>query len=164
MSSQPAYEERVSSPRTIALFVLLSLLFLAGFVWRYLRVRPDGWNALLLGISALFLFYSFNYQTLVIRIADKALNLRFGLFRWAIPLTNIEDCLLDETSLWRIGGAGIHFTFLGGRYRAMFNFLEHPRLVVSLKRRHGPVRDVAFSTRNPIEVKRLLDGSLEAGH
>jgi hypothetical protein len=73
-----------------------------------------------------------------------------------MPLHNIEVCFPDTTSLWRIGGAGIHFTPLHGRYRAMFNFLAHPRLVVALKVKQGWVRDVAFSTRHPDEVLRLI--------
>lgn len=41
----------------------------------------------------------------------------------------------------------------------MFNFLEHPRRVVMLKARRGPVRDIAFDTRQPEEVMLLLEQS-----
>ena len=102
------------------------------------------------------MFYSLNYRVLTIRLTAETLQLKFGLFVWVIPLSNIEACYPDETSLWRIGGAGIHFTPLRGRYRAIFNFLEHPRLVIALKVRRGPVRDIAFSTRQPDDVRRLI--------
>jgi len=89
---------------------------------------------------------------------EDELSLKFGLFTWQIPLDNIETCFIDETSLWRIGGAGIHFSPMGGRYRAMFNFLEHPRVVVCLKEKKGPVRDIAFSTTHPDKVMGRLKG------
>jgi hypothetical protein len=38
----------------------------------------------------------------------------------------------------------------------MFNFLEHPRVLIALKVKKGLVRDIAFSTRQPGEVMRLI--------
>jgi hypothetical protein len=38
----------------------------------------------------------------------------------------------------------------------MFNFLEHPRVVIALKQKKGPVRDIAFSTRHLEEVMQLI--------
>jgi hypothetical protein len=76
-------------------------------------------------------------------------------------LHNVEGCRLDDLPvLMRYGGAGIHFMFIRRRYRASFNFLEHPRVVISLKRRAGPVRDVSFSTRRPDEVIRLVEAAV----
>jgi len=150
------YQERLSSPRTEALFVLLTLAPLAAAAGRVRAARLDGWSIAILLAAAFFLFYSLNYRTLVIRIGPESLSLRFGLFEWIIPLRNIETCSPDTLTLWRIGGAGIHFTPVAGRYRAMFNFLEHPRLVLALRLRKGPVRDIAFSTRRPAEVLATL--------
>ncbi len=76
------------------------------------------------------------------------------------PLNSVEEVRADRTSLWRIGGAGIHFSAIGGRYRAMLNFLEHPRIVVALKEKRGLVRDVAFSTKRPTEVIRVIETAL----
>ena len=74
-----------------------------------------------------------------------------------MPLANIEECRLDELpAVMRYGGAGIHFMSIGGRYRASFNFLEHPRIVIALKRQAGPVRDISFSTRRPDDVLRFI--------
>lgn len=56
----------------------------------------------------------------------------------------------------RMGGAGIHFMFVHKRYRASFNFLEHPRVVIAFKRKAGPVQDISFSTRQPTDVVRLI--------
>jgi len=54
------------------------------------------------------------------------------------------------------GGAGIHFMFINKRYRASFNFLEYPRIVVALKKKSGPVCDLSFTTRHPEKVLQLL--------
>ena len=56
------------------------------------------------------------------------------------------------------------FTSLDGRYRAMFNFLEYPRLVVTQKEKQGPVLEVAFSTQHPDELMQLVLGSAAARH
>jgi len=46
--------------------------------------------------------------------------------------------------------------FVDGRYRASFNFLDHPRVVVALKHPAGLVRDISFSTRRPEEIIRSV--------
>jgi hypothetical protein len=163
MSAQREYVERLSSRRTEALFVGLALLFGVLFAMRADGRGLDGWSIVFLCAFAFFLFYSVNYRTLDIRLTATALHLKFGLFTWVIPWSNIEACRLDETSLWRIGGAGIHFTPLRGRYRAMFNFLEYPRVVIALKVSKGPVRDIAFSTRRPEEVMGWIRGGAAGG-
>jgi Ca2+/Na+ antiporter len=156
MNSDRTYLERVSSNRTEALFVVLAFLFFLLFAWRAKDSVFDTWSIVFFCLFAFFLFYSLNYRTLIIRLNEDHLQLKFGIFTWVIPLHNIESCFPDTNSLWRIGGAGIHFTSLGGRYRAMFNFLEHPRVVIALKVKKGLVRDIAFSTRQPDEVMRLI--------
>jgi hypothetical protein len=104
-----------------------------------------------------------NYRTLIIHLTPQALQLRFGLFTWVVPLSTIADCRLDDLPpLLRLGGAGIHFMVVRGRYRASFNFLEYPRVVIALKRRKGPVRDISFSTQQPDEVLRYLREAISA--
>jgi len=66
-------------------------------------------SILFFSLFAFFLFYELNYRTLIIRLNKYALQLKFGIFTWIIPLHNIETCFLDTTSLWRIGGEGIHY-------------------------------------------------------
>src|SRR3990172_10902183 len=146
MSSRLVYSERVSSRRTEALFLALTILFLVLFGCRQKARTLDAWGILLLCAFAFFLFYTINYRVLTIGVTEQDLQLKFGLFHWTVPLDNVAACVPDRTSLWRIGGAGIHFSFFAGRYRAMFNFLEHPRLVIGLAEKRGPVQELAFST------------------
>jgi hypothetical protein len=150
------YNEKVSSRKTEALFLVLTLLFLVLAIWRMNAVGLDILAAVFFVLCVFFLFYSLNYRTLIIQLTPEILKLRFGLFTWTIATDNIERCFLDDVSLRRIGGAGIHFSPIHGRYRAMFNFLEHPRIVIMLKNKKGPVRDVAFSTQRPDEVLRFI--------
>lgn len=157
MSGKIIYEEDISSARTEALFVALACVFLVLLYWRMAVAGLGVVAGILLFLALLFIFYAFNYRVLTIRISADHLYLRFGVFRWKIPLDNIDGACIDGTSLWRISGAGIHFSSIGGRYRAMFNFLEHPRVVVALKQKKGLVRDVAFSTARPREVIQIIE-------
>jgi len=156
MNTDPIYEEKITSRRTVALFVTLTLLFMALLAWRATNSGLGVLTIVFFCLFSFFLFYSLNYRTLIIRLTSESLVLRFGIFTWRIPTVTIEHCYLDDTPMWRIGGAGIHFTMIRRRYRAMLNFLEYPRVVVALKKRRGPVWDIAFSTRRPEEVMRLI--------
>ena len=157
MSSDLLYEEKLSSGRTRTLFVILTALCLVLYGWR----RSAGDTGALTGVigffSAMFLFYVLNYHTLVVRLTPASLALTFGLFTWRVPLDNVQDVALDDLPAFkRNGGAGIHFMTIRGRYRASFNFLEYPRVVIALKKPAGPVLDISFSTRRPDEVIRVI--------
>lgn len=151
------YDERVSSNRTEVLFLALTILFCLLLIWHVNAGSLDILAAAFFCLFGLFLFYSVNYRTLIIRLTPESLKLTFGIFTWTVPLDNIEECRLDDIPvLMRMGGAGIHFMSMGKRYRASFNFLEHPRVVIALKKKRGLVRDVSFSTRRPDDILRLI--------
>ena len=151
------YNEKLSSTKTGALFILLALVFLALFAWRWLSSRWDGWAITFLCIFAFFLFYAINYRTLKIYITSESLLLTFGIFTWTIAISNIKNCYIDEDTIWRFGGAGIHFMWIKGKYRAFFNFLEYPRVVVTLKEKKGLVQEIAFTTKQPEQVQEFIN-------
>jgi len=157
------YTERISSNKTEALFLILTLIFIFLLICRVNSVSLD-WVALLFGCGALiFLFYSVNYRILLIRLTPESLKLTFGIFTWMVPVDNIQECSLDELPIiMRYGGAGIQFMTIRKRYRASFNFLEYPRVVIALKKKVGPVKDISFSTRRPEEIMKYIRGSMEA--
>jgi len=159
MSSSYSYHERISSPATSALFLMLTLLFSLLFAWRVSIASFDTLAVILFCFAIVFLFYTINYRILSIQITPQTLKLRFGVFTWTERLDNIESCAIDHL-LWLLqyGGAGIHFMTVRERYRASFNFLEYPRVVIALKRKRGLVRDLSFSTRQPENVIQYLRG------
>ena len=160
MTDNLIYEERVSSSRTEALFTSLTILFLMLLIWQISTASPNILSALFLLLFIVFFFYSVNYRTLIIRLTAESLKLKFGIFTWTIPLDNIGECRHDDLPiLMRYGGAGIHFMLIRKRYRASFNFLEHPRVVIALKRKVWIVRDISFSTRRPDDVIQLLQNA-----
>jgi hypothetical protein len=163
MSDDLRYEERLSSRRTTALFAALTLLCLALWAWRRGAGDRGTVTGLLGCFGFMFLFYVLNYRTLTIRLDPGALRLQFGLFSWVAPWENVASAELDEipASMY-YGGAGIHFMTISGRYRASFNLLEYPRVVVAFKRKLGPVRDLSFSTRRPDEVLRVIRQAAES--
>ena len=164
MSDDLIYEERISSLRTEAVFVALSVLCLAFLAWRFMISGYSATAALFLFLSTLFVFCALNYRVLTIRISTAGLKLKFGLFGWTVPWRSIAEAYPDEVSLWRIGGAGIHFSIIRGRYRVMLNFLEYPRIVIQLKEKRGLVRDVAFSTKRPTEILRIFEQNIPRQH
>jgi hypothetical protein len=161
MTEDYIYEEKLSSNRTTLLFIILALSFLLLFLWR-MMAAGFGWLAIVFFLLfCFFTFYIFNYRTLIIHLTPEFLRLSFGIFKWTVPLDTIEEPCLDDISLWRIGGAGIHFTSIRKRYRVFFNFLEYPRVVVNLKQKRGPVWDIVFSTRYPERVMDLIREAAE---
>ena len=156
------YLETLTSRRTFDLFAVLTFISMMFLFWRWSRHQLDGWTIAYLVIFLFFLFSTFNYQTLNINLTQEVLTLKFGLFRWTVPVENIAACQIDVLPLFmRYGGAGVHFMLIDGRYRASFNFLEYPRIVVSFKRMVGPVKDLSFSTQNPEEIIRLIHSAIE---
>jgi len=157
------YTEKLQSNLTTGLFVFLAALFIALFGW---RVTTVGWKftpGLFLSLALFFLFYVFNYRTLRIQISEETLSLRFGLVRWRTELKNIQDCISDDPPLWiKYGGAGVHFAMVMGIYRAFFNFLEGPRLLVTFKEKQGLAQALSFSSYQPERILELLRGRITA--
>lgn len=163
MSQQQAYKERLTSNWTEALFIGLTLTFAALAWWQISGGGPDFFIGLFSFLTIFFLFYTLNYRTLLVSIDQQGLRLKFGVFSYTIPFDNIESFSLDQIPwLVKYGGAGIHFMSVRGRYRASFNFLEYPRVVIGLRKKSGLVRDVSFSTRRPDEILGLLQQMLVA--
>lgn len=161
MDDEILYEERLQSNKTTILFIVLSIVMAGLFLWRYSRFDLEGLAITWLVFCIFFIFYVFNYRTLIVLISQKNLTLKFGVFRWKIPVENIEDCYLDDISgFMKYGGAGIHFMTVHQRYRASFNFLEYPRVLIRFKNKIGPIKDLSFSTRNPDKVIQLLQDAV----
>jgi len=157
------YEERVTSNRTEALFLALTIFFLILLIWRANASGVGVVTVAFFCLFILFLFYSVNYRTLIVRLNSESLKLRFGIFTWTVLWDTVEECHLDDISVFmRMGGAGIHFMSIRRRYRASFNFLEYPRVVIALKKKTGFVRDISFSTRQPDDVLRFIREAVSA--
>jgi hypothetical protein len=156
------YEQRLSSTKTEALFIGLTIVFVVLAFWMMSESKLNFGTVLFSFFAIFFLFYSINYKVLIISLLPGYIKLKFGIFSWSIPLDNIEELYLDRpTFLQKYGGAGIHFMFVDGKYRAYFNFLEYPRLVISLKKKKGLVREISFSTRHPNEILGILENAVD---
>jgi hypothetical protein len=162
MEYSPLYQERLTSMRTQMLFLVLTLLCGLLGAWRISAAGFDTLAGVLLCFAVFFLFYTLNYRTLEIQITPQLLKLTFGVFTWKERLDNIESCTHDQLPwLLQYGGAGIHFMTVHQRYRASYNFLEYPRVVIALKKKRGPVCDLSFSTRQPEQVIHQLQQLLQ---
>jgi hypothetical protein len=133
------------------------MLFLVLFAWRLDSVGFRSGPAIFLSMAVFFAFYIVNYRTLVIRIDDEMILLRFGIIRWRTRLDNVAACKLDDSSLFiKYGGAGVHFAFTKGKYRAFYNFLDGYRVLISFHQKQGLVQELVFSTRKPEQVIEYL--------
>ncbi|MGD8815014.1 MAG: hypothetical protein PVI78_11135 [Anaerolineales bacterium] len=151
------YEEKLTSKITTALFIALMLLFLALAIWRWVAGGWDFLSILFLCLFALFLFYVVNYRVLLIRMTETDLVLKFGIISWKLPMVDLGACRLDDSPFYiRYGGAGIHFASVQGQYRAFFNFLEYPRLLIEFKKKRGMVEALVLSTKQPDSIMDLL--------
>lgn len=151
------YTEKIRSSWTTALFAVLTLMFLTLFAWRYAVVGWEFRTGLFCFVGFLFLFYTINYRVLEIQISSKELNLKFGLVKWTTALDNIDSWQLDDSPWWiKYGGAGVHFAAVRGKYRAYFNFLEYPRVLVTLQEKQGWVRQLCFTTQHPDQIQAQL--------
>lgn len=158
------YEERLSSKSTSALFIGLTILFFCLMLWRWDSAGLEPLAVVFFCLFGGFLFYSVNYRVLNIRLTAQDLKLRFGVFSWTVAVSNIDGCRLDELpAMKKYGGAGIHFMLVDGRYRASFNFLEFPRVVIEFKQKMGLVQDISFSTRRPDALIRLVQEVVSEG-
>jgi hypothetical protein len=159
------YNENITSNRTEALFLALSGVF--GFLsfWSKRTPKTNRLSSFFPMMSGIFFFYSLNYRKLNILISQKTIRLTFGIFSWEIPFDHIKTCEFDELPPFlRYGGAGIHFFIHRNRYRASFNFLEYPRIVISLKQKYGPVEEISFSTRQPDEILSVIQTAIASSH
>jgi Ca2+/Na+ antiporter len=66
------YNERVSSYRTEALFLALTILFFLLLIWRVNAGSLDILVAVFFCLFSLFFFYSVNYRTLIIRLTPES--------------------------------------------------------------------------------------------
>ena len=151
MDSKPRFHETLSSKLTTGLFIGLSAISGGLCAWRSLAIRFDGLAGVLCFFACFFAFYTVNYRKLVIKLSSDIPNLCFGVFHWRVHNENIASCRLDDqfNLIERYGGAGIHFMLVGGKYRAYFNFLDHPRVAITYKRSMGLVQEISFSTLEP---------------
>jgi hypothetical protein len=156
------YQEKVQSPKTSLLFVILMVLFAVLFAWRVSVVGFRFIPILYLFLGLFFFLYVINYRTLKITISKKAIFLKFGLIRWRTLLENIQTCELDDSPvIIKYGGAGVHFAFVKREYRAFFNFLEHPRVLITFMKKQGLVQGLVFTTRRPGEVIKIINSKID---
>ncbi len=155
---EKSYTEQIKSSGTSLLFLFLSILFFLLFSWRISAVGLRLFSGLFAFLGFFFLFYVFNFRTLEIGINSTQLNLKFGLIFWKTSLENIRKARLDDSpAIIKYGGAGVHFAYVKGMYRAFFNFLEYSRVLVSFKVKQGLVQELVFTTRQPDQVLTFIN-------
>ena len=154
----PIYHEKIRSNLTTALFLILALIFFALFAWRYSVVGFRFTPGLFAFLGLFFCFYVINYRVLKITVSNQTLRLNFGLVSWRTDIENIELSTVYDPPFWiKYGGAGVHFASVEGEYKAFYNFLEYPRLLIRFKKKQGLVQALVFTTRKPDQILEILE-------
>jgi len=155
---EKSYTEQIKSSGTSVLFLFLSILFFLLFGWRITAGGLRFFPGLFAFLGLFFLLYVINFQVLEININSTQLKLKFGVISWRTSLDNIQEAHLDDSpAIIKYGGAGVHFALVKGIYRAFFNFLEYPRVLVSFKVKQGLVQELVFTTRQPDQVLAFIN-------
>lgn len=151
------YEEKITSKWIVAILICAtgSMLFLLGY---QVLVAPIGTPTVLtwfyLIMFLLFLGLTFVFSRLIIKMTPSSISVGFGPLKYVILWQNVEDCFLDETSELKYGGSGIRMTRVEGKSRIVYSIVGGPRVVLSLK--EGRYKELAFSTRHPQEVMKVI--------
>ncbi|MBU7023472.1 MAG: hypothetical protein HXS40_04830 [Theionarchaea archaeon] len=151
------YEEKILSKWMAAIFVSITILMLFLLVYQIL-VKPLGskpaptWFYLIMAL--LFVGIGFVFGRLTIRMTPASISVGYGPLGQSFKWDNVVGCSLDETSAVQYGGAGLRMAKIGGNWRIIYNVIESPRVVLSL--REGRFREVVFSTRHPQDVIKTI--------
>ena len=152
------YNEKVRSSKTSLLFVILALVFFALFGWRFSVVGLRFFPGLHAFLGLVFCFYVINFRELEISITGQILQLRFGVIGWSSNIENIKSSVLYDPPFWiKYGGAGVHFAMVDDDYKAFYNFLEYPRVLIGFHQKQGWVQSLVFTTRQPDKILEILE-------
>ena len=159
--TEEIYYEETRSNKTDRLFVVLALITYALGAWKLSVVGFKFGAGLFLFLGLLFTFYIFNFRVLKISITEQALHLKFGIIPWKSELSNVREVSLDDAPMIiKYGGAGVHFAFVKGEYRAFYNLLEYPRVLIRFKQKQGLVKALVFTTRQPDKILEIIQENL----
>jgi hypothetical protein len=152
------YEEKILAKWLTAIFGSIAALMLFLLV-RQVLVRPlvsrPALKWFFLVIFLLSVVLAFIFSRLTIRMTPASISVGYGPLGQTINWDNVADCFLDETSEVRYGGAGIRMTRIRGSWTIVYDVIESPRVVISLK--EGRFKEVVFSTRHPQDVMKIIN-------
>ena len=152
------YSEKIRSTKTSLLFVILASIFFTLFGWRFSVVGFRFGPGLYAFLGLVFCFYVINFRELEISITDQILRLKFGVIGWSSNLENIKSVIRYDPPFWiKYGGAGVHFAMVDGDYKAFYNFLEYPRVLIKFHQKQGWVQSLVFTTRQPDKILEILE-------
>ncbi len=152
---QILYEEKLSSIWITLIFLFIALFFLFLILYQVF-IGPlennSAPNWVLTIIFLVFLFLSYNFIRLVNQITPEFLIISYGIIKHKIPLGNIEEIKLYESSFLRYGGWGLHFGRSEGKRYIAYTIPGASNLTLQLNK--GRFRKIIFSTKYP---NKLID-------
>jgi hypothetical protein len=151
------YQERILSRWTVVIASAVTGAMLFMLIYQIIvgpvgdRPAPD-WFFLIMFL--LFLGITINFSLLRITITTDSLNVAYGIFKRTIPWREIENCYFDNASIINYGGWGIRIGRVRGKWRLVYNVIESPRVVLTLKTLR--FKEFVFSTNQPDKVMAIV--------
>ncbi len=157
MRTDTIYEESIVSKGTAGAFAVIAAVMF--FLTAYQLISSPlsesiALTAIFLVLGAVFLDLARNFYRLLIRVTPAEITVGFGLFRHRYPWHTVQSCRVDETPTPGYGGWAIRLSKVDGGRRLVYSVMPGPRVELSLAT--GRFREIAFSTRNPEEVTRIV--------
>lgn len=161
MDSDYIYEEKIFAKVIGGLLGSVTALMLVILIYQII-VEPLGDDPaptlFFLIMFLIFLGLTLIFSRLIIRITFHSITVGFGIIKRNIPLENIADIRIDETSAIKYGGAGIRMAKVKGKWVLVYNVIGGPRCVLTLK--EGRFKEFIFSTKNPEEIMNVVKGQI----
>jgi hypothetical protein len=161
MDSDYIYEEKIFAKVIGGLLGSVTILMLVIMIYQIIEepLGDDPAPTLFFFIMFLiFLVLTLIFSRLIIRITFQSITVGFGIIKRNIPLENISDIRIDETSAIKYGGAGIRMAKVKGKWVLVYNVIGGPRCVLTLK--EGRFKEFIFSTKNPEEIMNVVKGQI----
>ena len=157
MSFDTIYEEDIPSIWMTRILTFTIAVFLLLFVHLQTGGAEDDnpvTRVLFPILSLFFLGLLLTLRSLSVRMTNDNLTVAYGPISYSVPLENITEVRVDETSALRYGGAGIRLAPVGGKLRLVFSVIGGQRVVLGIRGRR--IGELVFSTERPDEVVKLI--------
>jgi hypothetical protein len=161
--SGKTYRETVFSKFNAGIFVVV-VGWLGYTMYRQITVGPVGTrpasNEFLAGMVLLFAAIGVLFSRLRIDISADGIKVGYGFIKHSIKWKDVIQCELDTTPALHYGGWGIRLARTGGKWRIVYSTVGEPRVMLSLA--EGRFREIAFSSRKPEQVIRIVNDYIAA--
>lgn len=156
MDETIVYREKIFSKGFFILSSIITIFILLVFIYEqnkdnFFIITSFIIVFLLVGLTILF-------SQLTIIISKKYIYVGYGFVKKQILLNKIQNCYLDDASAIVYLGFGIRLASYKGKSRLVYNVMNTPRVVLSMK--NWKYDEFVFSTKNPEKIMKTIKSQI----